>query len=135
MMYVGSAAYIQKDGKILVARRHPNHPHGGGGMWEVPSGRLEAGESLEQGLAREIMEETGLEIKILAPVSTWCVPGHMIGVVFACDYVSGQVRLTSEHTECKWIEPSELVEYMDKPSAVDNIERYLEWRKHYLKED
>ena len=83
MMYVGAAAFIQKDDLILIAKRSPDHPHGGGGEWEVPSGRLEDGESLEQGLAREVMEETGLEVRIIAPVTTWYVPHHMVGVGFA----------------------------------------------------
>ena len=128
MMYVGAAAIIQRDGLILIAKRAPDHPHGGRGEREVPSGRLEAGESLEQGLAREVMEETGLEVRIIAPFSTWCVPHHMIGVVFVCDYVSGKVCLTSEHTECKWVPAEDWPKYMNKPSQVEDIERYLEWR-------
>ena len=127
-MYVGAAAMIQRDDLILIAKRAPDHPHGGGGRWEVPSGRLEAGESLEQGLAREVMEETGLEIRIIEPVTTWCVPHHMIGVVFGCEYVSGKVRLTSEHTECKWIPARDLAKYTGKSSQIEEIERYLERR-------
>lgn len=129
LMYVGSAAFIQRDDLVLIARRAPDHPHGDGGLWEIPSGRLEAGESFEQGLAREVMEETGLEVEIIAPVATWCVPnGPLVGVAFVCDYVSGKVRLTSEHTEHKWVPAEDLLKYMDKPSYLDNIERYLEWR-------
>ena len=89
---------------------------------------MEAGESLEEGLTREVMEETGLEIEIIAPVSTWCVPNHMIGVAFICDYVSGQVRLTPEHTEFKWIPVKEYLKLMKNSPSIDNFRRHLEWR-------
>ena len=127
-MYVGTMAFIERDGRILIARRHPNHPGGDGGLWEMPSGRLEIGESLEQGLCREVDEETSLRIKIVAPVATWCLPHRpLVGVAFACEYVSGEVRLTEEHTDYKWVEVNQLLEYMHKPSMVENIQRYTEW--------
>jgi 8-oxo-dGTP diphosphatase len=130
MMFVGAMAFIEKDGLVLIARRHPNHPNGDGGMWEMPSGRLEMGESLERGLNREVKEETSLEITIDAPVATWCLPERpLVGVVFACTYKSGEVRLTAEHTEHNWVTPQELLQYMTKPSMVASVNSYLEWKK------
>jgi len=130
MMYVGAMAFIERDGKILIARRHPNHPNGDGGLWEMPSGRLEAGESLERGLLREVREETHLDVSIIAPVATWSLPERpLIGVAFACKYVSGEVKLTSEHTEHEWVEVDALLRYMSKPSMVENIQRYATWWK------
>lgn len=88
LMYVASMAIIQKNDQVLIARRHPSHPNGDGGLWEMPSGRLERGESFEKGLIREVEEETSLEVEILAPVATWSMPeSPLVGVTFVCNYI------------------------------------------------
>ncbi|MFN8453887.1 MAG: hypothetical protein U0401_04315, partial [Anaerolineae bacterium] len=43
--------------------------------------------------------------------------------------ISGEVRLTSEHTEYKWVEVDRLLDYIQKPSMVKDVRSYLEWRK------
>jgi 8-oxo-dGTP diphosphatase len=55
---VAAAAIVDGDGRVLLARRH-DHAHQGG-LWEFPGGKLEPGESVEAGLARELEEELGL---------------------------------------------------------------------------
>lgn len=59
---------IYRDGKVLIARR-PDHVHQGG-LLEFPGGKVEAGETVQQALVREIQEETGLRISphVLEPV-------------------------------------------------------------------
>jgi 8-oxo-dGTP diphosphatase len=56
---VGIAVFVFKDGKFLMQQRHGAH---GAGTWSVPGGHLEFGESFEDTAAREVKEETGLEI-------------------------------------------------------------------------
>lgn len=133
LMYVAVMAIIQRDGRVLIARRHPDHYHGGGGKWEMPSGRLEAGESLEEGLIREVYEETGLSVRVLAPIATWCLPERsLVGVTFVCDYLSGEVQLTSEHTEYAWIDINDFENYSRKPFILDSVERYRGWRRRWF---
>lgn len=57
------AAVIVKEGRVLVARRLPGGAHGG--MWEFPGGKLEEGETPEEALARELMEELLVEARVL----------------------------------------------------------------------
>ena len=61
-------AVVVHDGRLLLVRR-ANEP--GRGLWSVPGGRLEPGETLEQGCAREVLEETGLVV----------LPGPLVGRV------------------------------------------------------
>ncbi len=56
---VGVAAIIIRDGKVLVGRRVGAHGHG---TWSFPGGHLEFGEEAEQGIAREVKEETGMDV-------------------------------------------------------------------------
>lgn len=65
-----AVAVIRRQGKVLIARR-PDHAHQGG-LLEFPGGKVEAGESVQQALVREIAEETGLQVP---PASLWPVIG------------------------------------------------------------
>lgn len=56
-------AVVQHDGKVLLLQR-PEHDFMGG-IWELPSGKVEPGESLDQALIREVKEETGLSVTVL----------------------------------------------------------------------
>ncbi len=60
MLQVAAALLQGPDGRILLGRRPTHKAHGG--LWEFPGGKLEAGESPEQALARELMEELGIRI-------------------------------------------------------------------------
>jgi len=134
LMYAASMAFIQKNDRVLIAKRHPNHSNGDGGLWEMPSGRLEKSESFEMALKREVKEETDLEVKIILPIATWFMPEFpLVGVTFVCKYVSGKVRLTLEHTEYKWVKFDRILDYIHKPSMVNHINTYLEWRKRNQK--
>ncbi len=65
MMQVVAALLQGADGRVLLARRPEHKAHGG--LWEFPGGKLEAGESLQQALARELMEELGIRIAVAQP--------------------------------------------------------------------
>ncbi|MDP2786180.1 MAG: Nudix family hydrolase [Sulfurimicrobium sp.] len=62
---VVAAVIVQPDGRFLLARRPDGKPYAG--YWEFPGGKVEAGESLFQALARELHEELGIEVKHAYP--------------------------------------------------------------------
>ena len=61
------AALIHRNGRVLLDRRPPRGRHGG--LWEFPGGKRERGESDQQALARELMEELGVRSKIGSEVA------------------------------------------------------------------
>jgi 8-oxo-dGTP diphosphatase len=103
------SASIFRDGKILLVRR-ARAP--GLGLWSLPGGRVEFGESLEIALRREVMEETGLQIEI-GPLAGWreVLPGangstaHFVIMSFATRWSAGEPMLNDELDDFAWLPP------------------------------
>ncbi len=79
---------LQKDGKILLIRRAGRTFHN---SWALPGGILEEGETVEEALTREMLEELGVEVKIIEILGVYSKPNrdpreHTISVAFICDY-------------------------------------------------
>ncbi len=112
-------AIIQKGDKILLIKKSDKvdiYP----GRWDLPGGRLDPGESWSQGLAREVREETGLCINLIREVRDWeSKKWDTIGKTVLCEYVSGEVRLSWEHTEYRWMVPADIVNG-DFPEWIQN---------------
>ena len=67
IVHVAVGVIRREDGKILIARR-PEHLHMGG-RWEFPGGKVEAGETVQQALTRELREEVAIEVTQLEPLT------------------------------------------------------------------
>lgn len=107
-----SAAIFRNDRLLLVRRaRKP-----GLGVWTLPGGRVEFGESLHQALNREVQEETGLTIGVIGlagfreglPRPDRGQPEHYVILPFAARWLAGEVMLNDELDDFCWIEPSGL---------------------------
>ncbi|HSW66371.1 MAG TPA: NUDIX hydrolase [Bacillota bacterium] len=100
------------EGKILIARRGPTdtfHP----GSWDLPGGRLEAGETLEAAVIRETQEEVGLTLSrpdVLYAITALRPPKSASWVFFASQTTNEPV-LGSEHDALQWISLDELPHY------------------------
>ncbi|WP_062996763.1 NUDIX hydrolase [Nocardia mikamii] len=125
-----SVVVVNNSGKILLQRRVDN------GMWALPGGKMELGESLAECGIRETKEETGLDVEIVGIVGTYTNPAH----VFAYDDgevrqefsicllgkpVGGALAVSDESHEVSWFTADEV----DQLPIVDSIRRRLEdWR-------
>lgn len=98
------------DGCILLIRRAP-HQNTDPGTWELPGGKLDYGETLQETLAREVREETGLEVTVGPPIHICHFvkdPFWVTCVTFVCGYAGGEVRLSDENDDHAWVETSEI---------------------------
>jgi mutator protein MutT len=119
---------IINDGKILITQRSFERPHAPG-EWEILTGRVDQGESFEEALNREIMEEVGLKIEVLQPFNTFHFfrgPEKVehLGVSFVCRYKGGEVKLDkTEQINYKWATPEEALELINDPSIKSSIKK------------
>ena len=107
------AVVIHDDRVLLVKRGKPP----GKGLWAIPGGRIELGETLQEAAEREIKEETGVIIQAKSPVYTFDVINrdqegrirfHYVIVDLMADYVSGKPDPQSDACEARWISAHEL---------------------------
>jgi len=102
-------AILRKEGQVLLGRRRhdrASYP----GVWDLPGGHLEAGESLQAALVRELEEELGITAEVRgAPWLTRCADGVELSV-FIIDRWLGEPRNRAihEHDEIRWVGPAEL---------------------------
>jgi 8-oxo-dGTP diphosphatase len=104
------AAVIEKDGKILVARRKPGLV--AGGMWEFPGGKLEDGETAEKCLERELEEELGVRSRVGDLLCSVPFRGTLATfelLVFRTELLSDSFKLT-DHDEIRWQAPGDMDE-------------------------
>ena len=103
---VGAA--IVSNGRVLAARR--SEPASLAGRWEFPGGKVEPGETLAQACVREVSEELGCEIRIVAELAA-AVPvsqGYVLRVAVA--RLTGGEPLPLEHDALRWLSADELDE-------------------------
>jgi len=122
--FVAVKALLFFDGKFLLVKRsdkaRDEHQY-----WELPGGRLEFGETPEEALARELMEETSLCVKIINPLQTWNFfrgdDIQIVGITFLCKTDSDSVQLSSEHDAYAWVQRDEMHNYNVIPSVLSDI--------------
>ncbi|MFZ3215214.1 MAG: NUDIX hydrolase [Candidatus Acidiferrales bacterium] len=121
---VGVGGVVIHDERALLIRR-------GGpplqGEWSIPGGMLELGETFEEGVRRELAEETGLEVLVLDFIEVFerIFPDpegktkyHFVILDYLCGVVSGEARAASDVTDVAWVREEGLATYALTPTAT-----------------
>jgi 8-oxo-dGTP diphosphatase len=117
------AAVARRGDRYLVARRPAHKRHGG--LWEFPGGKLEAGESVEDGLRRELREELDVELEAVGrALLSVADPESVFRIEFIEVSISGEPRCL-EHAGIGWMTASELRAMPLAPSDRAFVERAL----------
>jgi 8-oxo-dGTP diphosphatase len=107
--YLAVSAAIFRDGHVLIVRRGRPPAHG---LYTLPGGGVELGETLEEAIIREVREETGLEIVPLELVgfrqaivrdAEGRVERHFVILPFAARWIQGEISLNEELAEAHWL--------------------------------
>ncbi|MEZ5372867.1 MAG: NUDIX hydrolase [Microthrixaceae bacterium] len=101
---VCSNIVLNEQGLLLVREAKPSAL----GRWSLPAGRLETGESLREGAAREALEETGLTVDVGPLLGIYHCPstlegGSAINFVFRSTVLGGEIRTTAKHPEVAFV--------------------------------
>lgn len=103
------AVIIKDDSIVLVKRKNPPFQ----GMWALPGGFVEYGETVESAVAREAKEETGLTVDIVRLLGVYSDPkrdprGPTVGVVFICKMIGGELKADTDAKEVGYFRLNEL---------------------------
>jgi 8-oxo-dGTP diphosphatase len=128
---VAVGAIVFRDGCVLLVKR--GHPPSQG-LWAIPGGRVELGETLQAAAEREISEETGLAIRAGDPTHTFDaiirddagrVRFHYVIVDLLADYLGGELRPGDDAREARWVAPQDLAELPVNQTTLDLLKNVL----------
>ncbi len=144
-----SALIISKDGKLLMGKKDPTRLVYDADCWHIPGGGVDEGESLEQALRRDMLEEVGIDVADCRVVladnkgrgeaekdlnsgdKVWC---KMQFNVFRVDVNKNasdiQTQISDDLIELKWIDIANLAEYKHTPPSMGLFERYKLGKKN-----
>jgi ADP-ribose pyrophosphatase YjhB (NUDIX family) len=130
-----SAAVFDAQGRVLLTKRTDN------GQWCLPGGAVDPGESVSEACEREVLEETGLRVRVKRLVGVYSHPdqlvvypdgnkAHIVALHFEVELTGGTLGLSSETTEAGYF-TQEQVETMDligrhKERVIDTLENQPE---------
>ena len=133
---VGIGGVVIEDGRALLIRRGSEPLRG---QWSIPGGTLELGESLQAGVARELQEETGLEVRVLDLIEVFdrIFPAetdggsssglrpkfHYVIVDYLCERISGEARAASDVTDVAFAREEELEKFQMTETATRVLRR------------
>ena len=128
-LLVSAVALVDADGRVLLAQR----PEGKSmaGLWEFPGGKVEAGETPEAALIRELQEELGIDTwqSCLAPLtfaSHAYDDFHLLMPLFICRKWQG-IPMPQEGQVLKWVRPMALRDYPMPPADIPLIPILQSW--------
>ena len=128
-----TAVVANEAGEILLQRRADN------GLWALPGGAVEFGESAGQSVVREVKEETGLDVEPTGIVGVYSDPNHVIefsdgevrqqfSVCFTARLIGGAPAPSDESTAVRFVAPAELDDLAMHPAQRLRIRHFLECR-------
>lgn len=127
--FVAASIAVFRQGKVLVGQR------GGGagqGLWSLPGGMVELGETCQSAALRELEEETGLKahivgladvVEVIDPDAAGKVRFHAAVVVFAAHWLEGEGKTTPECIGLKWVDPLDIGGLQTTRGLVDVLKR------------
>lgn len=126
---VGVGGVIIAEGRTLLIRRgHPPLE----GEWSIPGGTLEVGETVVEGVRRELEEETGIKVRVLDlievferifPDAQGSTKYHFVILDYLCEAAGGSARAGSDVTDVAWATEPELAKYSLTPTATRVIKK------------
>jgi 8-oxo-dGTP diphosphatase len=112
---------VRDDGCVLAVRRRDNQ------HWEPPGGVLELAETFDQGVRREVFEETGIKVRVERLSGVYKnLPRGIVALVFRCSPVGGRLNTTDETMSVRWFSVDQIGQHMDPAYVVRVTDAFAE---------
>jgi 8-oxo-dGTP diphosphatase len=129
---VGVGGVVIRGSHVLLIRRGREPLKG---EWSIPGGMLELGESLKEGVKREVLEETGLRVRPLEVLAVFDrvqkkggrVRYHYVIVDYVCCPSGGRLKSGSDVLDARWVKREEIPGYRITPKAATVIADAFKW--------
>ena len=136
---VAAGGYVlDKKGNILIVKTQNRG-------WDCTGGQIEVGENIEEGVIREILEESGVRASVRCLVGIYSNVGqHLyydeittvptkVMFDFICDYIDGELTTSNETSDVIWVPKSKVLEYITSPASLFRFKNVIEFnsRIHY----
>ena len=133
LVVAASAVVTDGEGRILVQRRVAS------GLYTLPGGGMDFGESLPDAAVREVREETGLDVEVTGLVGTYTDARHVIAysdgevrqqfnICFTARITGGDLRISDESTDLRFASPAEIAALPMHHTQRLHIRHFLEHR-------
>ena len=131
---VGVGGVVVQGSRVLLVRRGRPPLKG---EWSIPGGMVELGETLVEGVRREIREETGLVVRPLEVIGVFDriqkngsrVQYHYVIVDYVCRRTGGRLKSGSDVLDARWVKREDLVRYRVTPKAASVITEAFRFAK------
>ena len=130
---VAAGGYVfDSKGNILIVKTHNRG-------WDCTGGQIEEGENIEDGVLREILEESGVNARIKCLCGIYSNVGkHLFydGITpvptkvmmdFICEYIDGDLTSSNETSEVIWVPKEEVLEYITSPAQIYRFKKMLDY--------
>jgi len=125
--FLAVSAAIYREGRVLLVRRARDP---GRDLFSLPGGVVEAGETLAEAVAREVMEETGLTVEpvrlaghreMIVRDAEGRIERHFVILPFACRWLAGEAAPSDEVAEARWVKPDEIADLKTTSGLADIV--------------
>jgi mutator protein MutT len=129
---VGVGGVVIHEERVLLIRRGSAPLEG---EWSIPGGMLEIGETILEGVQRELLEETAIEVRVLDLIEVFervtrddegRLKYHFVILDYLCEVVRGEAQAGSDVTDVAWARENELNGYSLTPTATRVIQKAFE---------
>lgn len=128
---LGVSALVRRERQVLLVRRgRPPLAE----MWAFPGGKVEFGETMQAAVAREVMEETGLTVSVVAPIDQAEIvlrdesgepTRHFVLIVFAARWIAGEPVAGDDAADALWVDENDLSQFVKTPDTERILARIL----------
>ena len=126
---VGVGGVVIHEGRALLIKRGSEPLKD---QWSIPGGTLELGESIQEGVRRELLEETGIEVRVGELIEVFDrifrdaagkIQYHFVIVDYLCEKISGEAHAASDVTDVAWVREEDLWNYKLTEAATRVIRK------------